>query len=356
MHMADALVSPAVGGTMMAAGAGLILWCGRKLNRSGDDHLVPLMGVLGAFVFAVQMINFSIPLTGSSGHLGGGILLAILLGPHAAFIVIASVLMVQALFFADGGLLALGCNVVNLGFFPVFVAYPLICRPIVGQARGGGRLWLGAVLGAVAGLQMGSLAVVIETTMSGVSELPFKSFVALMQPVHLVIGLVEGVATAAVAAFVLKARPTAMAGVSGVSSRWGVASFLAVAVLTAGVLSWFASTRPDGLEWAMNKITEGKEHEAPGSSVHGQIAAVQESVTLLPGYEFRAAEGGAAVGGAEASNESSRWPAVSAGRSVAGLVGGGLVLLISGSIGYGLRRFGALRAGRERAHGFWKIR
>ena len=76
------------------------------------------MGVLGAFIFAAQMINFTIPATGSSGHLGGGLILTILLGPYAAFLTIASVLMVQALFFADGGLLALGCNIFNLGFFP----------------------------------------------------------------------------------------------------------------------------------------------------------------------------------------------------------------------------------------------
>ena len=107
MHMADALISPAVGGTMWVVSAGLIAYCARKLQQAMKDSLVPLMGVLGAFIFASQMINFSIPLTGSSGHLGGGLILSVLLGPHAAFIVIASVLTVQALFFADGGLLAL---------------------------------------------------------------------------------------------------------------------------------------------------------------------------------------------------------------------------------------------------------
>ena len=94
--------------------------------------IVPLMGVLGAFIFAAQMLNFTIPATGSSGHLGGGMILAILLGPYAAFLVMASVLTVQALFFADGGLLALGCNIFNLGFFPCFIAYPFIYKKIVG--------------------------------------------------------------------------------------------------------------------------------------------------------------------------------------------------------------------------------
>ena len=112
------------------------------------------MGVLGAFVFSAQMINFSIPGTGSSGHLGGGMLLAILLGPYAAFVVIASVIAVQAFFFADGGILALGCNVFNLGFFPCFVAYPLIYRSIAGTRSTQGRILAGSVLSAVIGLEM----------------------------------------------------------------------------------------------------------------------------------------------------------------------------------------------------------
>jgi len=114
--MADALISPAVGGTMWAVTAGAALYSAHKLQKEQDDKKVPLMGVMGAFIFAAQMINFSIPGTGSSGHLGGGLLLAIMLGPYAGFITMASILTIQALFFADGGLLALGCNVFNTNF------------------------------------------------------------------------------------------------------------------------------------------------------------------------------------------------------------------------------------------------
>ena len=124
MHMADALLSPAVGGGFWAGTLGFIIYSAKRLRARMNERLIPLMGVLGAFVFAGQMINFTIPGTGSSGHLGGGMLLAILLGPHAAFIVIASILTVQALFFADGGLLALGCNIWNLGIYPCYIAYP----------------------------------------------------------------------------------------------------------------------------------------------------------------------------------------------------------------------------------------
>ena len=92
MHMADALISPVVGGTMWAASAGLIGYCSKKVKDDLDDARIPLMGVVGAFIFAAQMINFTIPGTGSSGHLGGGMILAILLGPHAGFLTMASVL------------------------------------------------------------------------------------------------------------------------------------------------------------------------------------------------------------------------------------------------------------------------
>ena len=92
MHMQDALISPAVGGAMWAAAAGLIGYSCRKLAANPDDSKIPLMGVTGAFVFAAQMINFTIPGTGSSGHIGGGILLAIILGPWAGFLVMASIL------------------------------------------------------------------------------------------------------------------------------------------------------------------------------------------------------------------------------------------------------------------------
>ncbi len=128
MHMADALLSPAVGGAMWAATGVTVAYSARKVRNELDESKIPLMGVAGAFVFAAQMLTFAIPGTGSSGHLGGALILAILLGPEAAFLVMASILAVQALFFADGGLLALGANIFNLGFFPAFIAYPLIYR------------------------------------------------------------------------------------------------------------------------------------------------------------------------------------------------------------------------------------
>ncbi len=218
MHMADALLSPVVGGTMWVATAGLIYYSSKKSVENHDERSVPLMGVLGAFVLAVQMINFHIPFTGSSGHLSGAMLLAILLGSHSAFLVIASILTLQALLFADGGLLALGCNIFNLGFFPCYIAYPLVYRNLA--ARSKGREWIlaGSVLSSIVGLQLGAFAVVVETTLSNMTDISFPTFTLLMQSIHLAIGLVEGIVTALIVLFMWKARPELMRTIQGQKS------------------------------------------------------------------------------------------------------------------------------------------
>jgi cobalt/nickel transport system permease protein len=287
--MADALLSPAVGGAMWAATAGTIAYSSAKVRQGLEEHKVPLMGVLGAFVFAAQMINFAIPATGSSGHLGGGLLLAILLGPHAAFLTIASVLFIQALFFADGGLLALGCNIFNLGFFQVFIAYPLLYRKLAGRRPGQGRMILAALLAATVGLQLAAFAVVVETTASGISALPFKAFVLLMQPIHLPIGVIEGLATAAVVAFVYRARPELIEStlaerpMGRLPIRGMLIGFSLAALFLGGVVSWFASTQPDGLEWAISKVAGSEELPAPAHPLHSTLAAIQQEMAIFSG-------------------------------------------------------------------------
>lgn len=341
MHMADALISPAVGGTMWAATAGLIAYSAKKVKEEIDERKVPLMGVLGAFIFASQMINFSIPATGSSGHLGGGMILAILLGPYAAFLVMASVLTVQALFFADGGLLALGCNIFNLGFFPCFLVYPLIYRKIVGDYPTQRKIMLGSLIAAIIGLQLGAFGVVLETVFSGISELPFRTFVLLMQPIHLAIGIVEGLVTAAVVTFVWKARPEILSAaesstpIGQVDMKKVILGLVVAAAVVGGALSWFASSNPDGLEWAMFK-TSGKEELESHETVHTSLAGIQEKTAFLPDYGFKKGEpAGEAEPEAEAKTP---WPAVDSGTSVSGLVGGALTLLIAVLIGLGLKR------------------
>ncbi len=336
MHMADALLSPAVGGALWVATAGVTGLCSREVRRTADDRQIPLMGVLGAFVFAAQMINFTIPGTGSSGHLGGGLLLAILLGPSAAFLVLSSVLAVQALFFADGGLLALGANIFNLGFFPCFVAYPLVYRPLAGSRPGRGRITVASVLAAAVGLQFGALGVVLETVASGLSEIPLPSFLAVMQPIHLAIGVVEGFVTAAVVAFVWKAQPELLAGAAEAgrpgSLRKAVTAIGAAALLIGGGLSWFASTNPDGLEWSLHRLTGSEElPERPGK-VHEALGGIQGRTALLPDYGFRAAPG------AEPESGGTGWAPEGAGQAASGVVGGALTLLVAFAAGWILRR------------------
>ncbi|MBU1124995.1 MAG: energy-coupling factor ABC transporter permease [Candidatus Omnitrophica bacterium] len=339
MHMADALISPAVGGVMWTATAGLIAYSAKKVSIEADDRKVPLMGVLGAFIFAAQMINFTIPATGSSGHLGGGMILAILLGPYAAFLVMASVLIVQALFFADGGLLALGCNIFNLGFFSCFVAYPLIYRRVVGQKSTQGRILVGAVISAIVGLQLGALSVVLETVFSGISELPFHTFVLLMQPIHLAIGIVEGLVTAAVVTFVWKARSEIVRAsrnavpIGKVSMKKVLVGLFAAAVIAGGTLSWFASSNPDGLEWAIFRTTGKEELETP-HNLHVALAKVQEKTAFLPDYSIKKSEDEKTPG----ADAKAPWPAVDPGTSVSGLVGGSLTLFMVVLMGVGLRR------------------
>ncbi len=344
MHMADALISPVVGGTLWVVSGGLIAFCARKVKQTLRDNLVPMMGVLGAFIFAAQMINFSIPGTGSSGHLGGGLILTVLIGPYAAFLVIASVLTVQAFFFADGGLLALGCNIFNLGFFPAFVAYPLIYRVIAKNQHGTSRAWVAALVAAVVGLQLGAFSVVLETKASGISELPFGAFVLMMLPIHLAIGVVEGLATATVISFVARARPealpTAPASGASVSLRPVLIGLAITTVIIGGVVSWFASTHPDGLEWSMAKVSGKEELESPGAGIHESLAKVQEKTAFLPDYGFKFTEAApetAASAEHAAAPETEPWPAVNAGTSVAGIVGGLMTLVLACLVGFVFR-------------------
>jgi len=341
MHMADALISPVVGGTMWAATTGVAAYSIKKIQSDLDEKKIPLMGVVAAFVFAAQMINFTIPGTGSSGHIGGGLLLAILLGPYAGFLAMASILSIQALFFADGGLLALGSNIFNLGFFTCFVAYPLIYKPIIAKGYTPKRIFGASMLAVIIGLQLGAFSVVLETLFSGKTELPFGTFVLLMQPVHLAIGMVEGLIVAAVVSFVWKERPeilekAALGETLGSLSIKKVFTVLAVAAMfTGGVLSWFASANPDGLEWSMFKTAGVEELEAP-DGIHQTLSEIQSKTAFLPDYSFKVSENESEQ---SAEGGESSWPAVSGGTSVAGIVGAGLTLAFAALIGFAVSLF-----------------
>lgn len=323
MHMADALLAPAVAATMYAASATAAGVSVHQLRKDDEPQKLPVMAVTSALVFAGQMINYTIPGTGSSGHLCGGMLLSALLGPQAGFLSMIVILTIQCLFFADGGLMALGANIWNMAFYGCFVGYYLIWRPIMRSRSGMSvrrRIVLASVLGCVLTLQLGAFSVVLETSLSGVTELPFGAFVALMQPIHLAIGLVEGAITAAVLVFVHDSRPELLRDVNAEAE--GKRSFRATLVILAAVvavvgggLSLLASSNPDGLEWALFGNEEagyaanmGLDEERFGvsSSAADRAAAIQESTSFLPDYAF-------------ANSDSA------AGTTVSGLVGSAMV-------------------------------
>lgn len=295
MHMADALLSPSVGAVMYAAAVGAAAYSVRNARLDERPRAAAMMGVMGAFVFAVQMLNFAIPGTGSSGHLCGGVMLAALLGPPAAFLTMIGVLVVQCLLFADGGLLALGANIWNMAFYGCFIGGALVWRPMMRGGATKGRIAAASIVGCVATLQLGALSVTLETLASGVTQLPFFVFVGAMQPIHLAIGAVEGVITAAVLTFIWSARPELLWGVgaraSGGRLSLGatIAALAAAALVSGGVISHFASESPDGLEWSVERTAGTAELEAEGS-VHESMERVQSATAILPDYAIQGDE------------------------------------------------------------------
>jgi cobalt/nickel transport system permease protein len=266
-------------------------------------------------------------------------ILAILLGPHAAFLVMASVLTVQALFFADGGLLALGCNIWNLGVYSCYIVYPLIYKPWVGESKSPGRILVASIVSVVVALQFGAFSVVMETLLSGKSELPFSAFVLMMQPIHLAIGIAEGFITAGVINYFRTARPEILESIAvsrplgaEVSLKKVVMTFAVLAVITGGALSWFASTHPDGLEWSIEKVTGKGELPEQEHGVAAALKRFQEKTAFLPDYGFKPS-------GDESKKEEAppSWPGIDAGTSASGILGAAIVLGTILLIGMGIR-------------------
>ncbi len=197
---------------------------------------------------------------------------------------------------------------------------------------------------------MGSASVVLQTLLSGKTGLPFATFLLMMQPIHLAIGIVEGFVTAGVIRYVRAARPEILDGPAstaplpvGVSLRNVLVVFLALAIVTGGALSWFASAHPDGLEWAIGKVTGKKEPTRQEHGVPAALKSVQEKTAFLPEYGFKPP-----ADKSKAKEEAPSWPAVDAGTSISGLVGAVLVLGLVLGIGGLIRAFRGRRS-RNRA-------
>jgi len=307
--MADALLAPAVAATMYVASGTATGVSVHNLKKDDVASKLPAMAVTSALVFAGQMINYTIPGTGSSGHICGGFLLSALLGPFAGFLSMVVILLIQCLFFADGGLMALGANCWNMGFYGCFVGYYLIFMPLMKSKLFGTdkkserlKIILASVLGCVLTLQLGAFSVVLETKASGITELPFGAFAALMQPIHLAIGLVEGLVTSAVLIFVHETRPEMIEGLNEtdkannkVSVKTVVTILAVIALVIGGFFSLFASSNPDGLEWALfGNEEEGyaanmgldEDNFGKSSSISDTAAGIQEKTAFLPDYAF----------------------------------------------------------------------
>ena len=203
MHIPDGFVSAPVAAVgYVVAGVALALAV-RQTNRNLQEKLVPLMGVMAAFIFAAQMMNFPVA-GGTSGHMIGAALATMLLGPWAAMIVMTCVVGVQALVFQDGGLAALGTNIFNMGVVAALVSY-VVYRPVAAFANGRQALQYGAAfVAAWASVQVAALCASFELALSDTS--PLNVALPAMMGVHALIGVGEGLITVAALAFVTATR------------------------------------------------------------------------------------------------------------------------------------------------------
>ncbi len=243
LHIPDGFLSTIVA---LVSWVIVIILLGFAVNKSKEklnERQIPLMGIMAAFIFAAQMINFPVA-GGTSGHFLGGALAAIILGPWAAILVMTSVVGVQALLFQDGGLLVMGANILNMGILTALIGYGLY-RASAGKSKlvrygtAGAAAWLAVMAGA--------LATSIQLWLSGTSPAQFV-FPAMLY-VHVIIGFGEALITVGALAFIERVRPELVSDET-VKDRGGKAWIIAGVVISLLVvlISPFASANPDGLE------------------------------------------------------------------------------------------------------------
>ena len=249
MHMSDGIVNAPT--SLLFAGIAIVGlgFAALKARTELTERAAPMAGLVAAFIFAVQMINFPI-LPGVSGHLLGGTLAAILVGPYVGVLCVAIVLVVQALLFADGGLTALGTNITNMALIGVAVGYTAarLLLPIVR------RLPVVAFVAALLGTVCASAGFIVEYAIGGASGSTLGEVTWYMLGTHALIGIGEGIITAITVGAVAKARPDLVyllraEQVDSARSRTAFfAAFGVATLLCAGLLSYFASSQPDGLD------------------------------------------------------------------------------------------------------------
>ncbi|HSJ87936.1 MAG TPA: energy-coupling factor ABC transporter permease [Anaerolineales bacterium] len=242
LHIPDGFLNLAVSLICWAMTALILAIAISRTNKSLGEKQVPLMGVMAAFIFAAQMINFPVA-GGTSGHLLGGALAAIILGPWAAMLVMTAVIAVQGLLFQDGGLLVMGANILNMGILTAAIGYGLY-RGTLGSSRSvklavaGIAAWLSVIAGA--------LTTSLQLWLSGTSNL--QTVVLAMLSVHAVIGLGEALITIAALTFIFQTRPDLLdeKSLAAKSGRGWVFAGVAISLIVI-LLSPLASLNPDGL-------------------------------------------------------------------------------------------------------------
>ncbi len=255
MHIPDNFLSPPVWATLDAVAIPAVAIVSRQAHRNTDGNRLPLLGVMGAFVFAAQMINFPVGL-GTSGHLVGGTLLACLLGPWAAALVVTAILIVQALIFQDGGVLALGANIINMALMGVFVGY-LPARWFF-QTR-----WksYGVFLGGTCSVLVSGILALAELLVSGI-RMP-STLIGASLALFAVNAILEGAITVSVLRAIERLNPALTPAADSARSvsvaskpLWPrLVSWVACASVTLAAIGILAaSTLPDGLENVARKL------------------------------------------------------------------------------------------------------
>jgi len=247
MHIPDGFLSVLVSIVLWLFSIIVVAYALKRVGKDLGERQVPMMGVLAAAIFAGQMLNFTVA-GGTSGHLMGSAIAAILLGPWAAILVLTSVVSIQALIFQDGGLLALGANIFNMGVVGVAVAY-MVYRTF--QKLAGDRPWsvlVGGFLAAWLSIEIAALGVALQLALSGTS--PANIAIPAMGGIHAIIGIGEGLITVGALAFLYAARRDLVQTGSTQAVGGGLVWVFGLGIaLALAVLSPLASAHPDGLEW-----------------------------------------------------------------------------------------------------------